>query len=92
MDENGNTSLHLALKEKHLDVVMKLIMAKAEVNIQNKRKEAIIHLVAKMNLNDIMVALVDIDGTDFNLQSKYCQFIYLFVFFVRERRKKQINK
>ena len=65
VDDENSTSLHIALREGHVDVAKVLIRNGAEVNAVNENKMTALHFAAHIGHVDVMKVLIQ-NGVDVN--------------------------
>ncbi|CAK4279357.1 unnamed protein product, partial [Aphanomyces euteiches] len=58
-DSNGNTPLHAAARNGHVEIVMELLSRGADVNLQNKHGQTALHEAVNNRDFDVVKTLVD---------------------------------
>lgn len=68
-DENGDTPLHLAVKNNHITIIEKLLENNSlDLNLQNKDGETPLHIAAQNGYTEITEKLLKNNSVDSNLQ------------------------
>jgi len=67
--KNGNTALHIASQNGHLDIVNKLMAAGAPLNAQNGKGQTALHMSVEYDFYFVSKALVD-KGADGNITNE----------------------
>lgn len=68
-NQEGQTALHLACKEGHIDIVKELLQRDAKCNLLSKRGNTPLHLACYYNRKDVVEILLN-SGVDVNIKSK----------------------
>mmetsp|Transcript_9641 Transcript_9641/g.13092 ORF Transcript_9641/g.13092 Transcript_9641/m.13092 type:complete len:207 (-) Transcript_9641:228-848(-) len=67
--QNGNTAIHIASQNGHIDLVKLLISYKCNVNAQNKGGQTPLHMAISYDLDEV-VAILNKAGADLNIKNE----------------------